>query len=155
MLEKAPRDATLIKELGFHLKFALNTHCHADHITGTGYLKQLLPGVLSVIGKHAGANADRWLDDGEEVEFGKHKLIAVSTPGHTNGCMTFIVHEQGIAFTGDTLLIRGCGRTDFQEGNSTSLYNSVHDKIFSLPDNFRIYPAHDYKWVSSHSIKSF
>lgn len=149
VLEKAPRDASLIKELGFNLKFALNTHCHADHITGTGYLKQLLPGTLSVIGKHAGANADRWLDDGEEVEFGKHKLIAVSTPGHTNGCMTYIVHDQGIAFTGDTLLIRGCGRTDFQEGNSTTLYNSVHEKIFTLPDNFRIYPAHDYKWVAS------
>lgn len=85
MLEKAPRDAQLINELGFKLKFALNTHCHADHITGTGYLKQLLPGVLSVIGKHAGSNADRWLDDGEEVVFGKHKLTAVSTPGHTNG----------------------------------------------------------------------
>lgn len=85
MLEKAPRDAALIKELGFKLKFALNTHCHADHITGTGYLKQLLPGTLSVIGKNAGSNADRWLDDGEAVEFGKHKLLALSTPGHTNG----------------------------------------------------------------------
>lgn len=85
VLEKAPRDATLIKELGFKLKFVLNTHCHADHITGSGYFKQLLPGCLSVIGKHAGANADRWLDDNETVEFGRHKLLAVSTPGHTNG----------------------------------------------------------------------
>lgn len=84
-MEKATRDATLIKELGFKLKFALNTHCHADHITGTGYLKQLLPGTLSVIGKDAGSNADRWLDDGETVEFGRHKLDAVSTPGHTSG----------------------------------------------------------------------
>lgn len=149
MLEKAPRDAALIKELGFHLKFAINTHCHADHITGTGYLKLLLPGALSVIGKHAGANADRWLEDGELVEFGRHKLQAVSTPGHTDGCMTYIVHEQGIAFTGDTLLIRGCGRTDFQEGNSKTLYRSVHEKIFTLPDNFRLFPAHDYKWVAA------
>lgn len=85
MLEKAERDAALIKELGFKLKFALNTHCHADHITGTGYLKLLLPGTLSVIGKDAGANADRWLDDGETVDFGRHKVSAVSTPGHTNG----------------------------------------------------------------------
>lgn len=85
VLERAPRDATLIMELGFKLKFALNTHCHADHITGTGYLKQLLPRTLSVIGKHANANADRWLEDGETVDFGRHKLKAVSTPGHTNG----------------------------------------------------------------------
>ncbi|CRK86832.1 CLUMA_CG000659, isoform B [Clunio marinus] len=144
VLERAPRDAKLIKELGFKLKFALNTHCHADHITGTGYLKQLLPGTLSVIGKYSCANADRWLDDGETVEFGKHKLVGVSTPGHTNGCMTYIVHEQGMAFTGDAVLIRGCGRTDFQEGNPKTLYESVHGKIFSLPDNFRLYPAHDY-----------
>lgn len=85
VLEKAPRDAALIKELGFKLKFAVNTHCHADHVTGTGYLKQLLPGTLSVIGKHAGANADRWLDDGETIDFGSYKLLALSTPGHTNG----------------------------------------------------------------------
>lgn len=61
------------------------------------------------------------------------------------GCMTYILHEQGIAFTGDTLLIRGCGRTDFQEGNPETLYNSVHNEIFSLPDNFKLFPAHDYK----------
>lgn len=145
VLEKAPRDAQLIKELGLQLKFAINTHCHADHITGTGYLKLLLPGTLSVIGNKAGANADRTLADDETVEFGRHQLLAVSTPGHTDGCMTFIVHEQGVAFTGDTLLIRGCGRTDFQEGDSKMLYKSVHEKIFTLPDNFRLFPAHDYK----------
>lgn len=76
----------------------------------------------------------------------RHRMVAVSTPGHTDGCMTFIVEEQGIAFTGDTLLIRGCGRTDFQEGDSKMLYKSVHEKIFSLPDNFRLFPAHDYKY---------
>lgn len=71
VLEKAPRDAQLIKELGLKLKFAINTHCHADHITGTGYLKLLLPGTLSVIGNKAGANADRTLTDDETVEFGR------------------------------------------------------------------------------------
>ena len=91
-MEKAERDAALIKELGLKLKFALNTHCHADHITGSGFLKQLLPGTLSVIGKYAGANADRWLESGETVDFGRHKLQAVSTPGHTNG-RTGKVHE--------------------------------------------------------------
>lgn len=65
----------------------------------------------------------------------------------SNGCMTFICHEQGIAFTGDALLIRGCGRTDFQEGSPKTLYESVHSRILSLPENFSLYPAHDYKLV--------
>ncbi|XP_061508464.1 persulfide dioxygenase ETHE1, mitochondrial [Anopheles gambiae] len=145
VLEQAKRDAQLIKELGFTLKYALNTHMHADHVTGTGFLKQLLPGTVSVISQSSGAKADKHLVDNETVQFGRHELRAMSTPGHTNGCMTFLVEEQGIAFTGDTLLIRGCGRTDFQEGDSRSLYRSVHERIFTLPENFRLFPAHDYK----------
>ncbi|XP_049281893.1 persulfide dioxygenase ETHE1, mitochondrial [Anopheles funestus] len=145
VLEQAKRDAQLIKELGFTLKYALNTHMHADHITGTGYLKQLVPGTVSVISQNSGAKADKHLVDNETVKFGRHVLKAMSTPGHTNGCMTFVVEEQGIAFTGDTLLIRGCGRTDFQEGDSRTLYRSVHERIFTLPENFRLFPAHDYK----------
>ncbi|XP_050070599.1 persulfide dioxygenase ETHE1, mitochondrial isoform X1 [Anopheles maculipalpis] len=145
VLEQAKRDAQLIKELGFTLKYALNTHMHADHITGTGYLKQLVPGTVSVISQSSGAKADKKLVDNETVQFGRHVLRAMSTPGHTNGCMTFVVEEQGVAFTGDTLLIRGCGRTDFQEGDSRTLYRSVHERIFTLPENFRLFPAHDYK----------
>ncbi|KFB35519.1 AGAP003337-PA-like protein [Anopheles sinensis] len=145
VLEQAKRDAKLIEELGFTLKYALNTHMHADHITGTGYLKQLLPSTVSVISLNSGAKADKHLADNETVKFGRHELRALCTPGHTNGCMTFVVEEQGIAFTGDTLLIRGCGRTDFQEGDARTLYRSVHDRIFTLPENYRLFPAHDYK----------
>jgi sulfur dioxygenase len=152
VLEMAPRDAKLVEELGLKLKWTLNTHCHADHITGSGWLKKLCPGTLSVIGKKSGANADRFLDENEEVVFGRHKIQAVETPGHTNGCMTFIIHEQGIAFTGDALLIRGCGRTDFQEGDPKVLYEMVHSKILSLPDNFTLYPAHDYKGVMETTV---
>jgi sulfur dioxygenase len=83
VLEHAQRDAKMVNELGLKLKFAMNTHCHADHVTGTGYLKKLLPGTLSVIGKNSGANADRHIDDGEEVVFGRHRILAKSTPGHT------------------------------------------------------------------------
>ncbi|XP_055302571.1 persulfide dioxygenase ETHE1, mitochondrial isoform X2 [Sitodiplosis mosellana] len=152
VLEHAKRDAHLVNELGFQLKYAMNTHMHADHITGTGYLKQLLPNVRSVISQASGAIADKHISDGDVLSFGRHEIEAVSTPGHTNGCMTFINYEQGIVFTGDTLLIRGCGRTDFQEGNSRTLYQSVHDKIFNLPDNYRIYPAHDYKGQLESSV---
>lgn len=152
VLEQAPRDAKLIQELGFKLTYALNTHMHADHITGTGYLKQLLPGTMSVISEASGAKADKHLKDNEVVKFGRFEVKALCTPGHTNGCMTFVVDEMGIAFTGDTLLIRGCGRTDFQEGDSRTLYKSVHEKIFTLPDNYRLFPAHDYKGNMETSV---
>lgn len=152
VLEKAVRDSTLIKELGFKLKYAMNTHMHADHITGTGHLKKLLPGTLSVIAKASGAQADMYLSDKDTINFGRFEIEAVATPGHTNGCMTFILHEQGIAFTGDTLLIRGCGRTDFQEGSAKALYKSVYEKIFILPDNYRLFPAHDYRGQTSTTV---
>lgn len=145
VLEQAKRDAQLIQDLGFTLTYAFNTHMHADHITGTGYLKQLLPGTVSVISATSGAKADKYLKDNETVKFGRFEVKAMCTPGHTNGCITYVVDEQGIAFTGDTLLIRGCGRTDFQEGDSRTLYKSVHERIFTLPDNYRLFPAHDYK----------
>lgn len=152
VLGQAERDAKLIKELGFNLKWAMNTHMHADHITGTGYLKKLLPGTQSVIAKASGAQADRHLVDGETVKFGKFEIKAVSTPGHTSGCMSFIVHDQACAFTGDALLIRGCGRTDFQEGDPRVLYKSIHEKIFTLPDYFKLYPAHDYKGQTETTV---
>ncbi|XP_041981164.1 persulfide dioxygenase ETHE1, mitochondrial isoform X2 [Aricia agestis] len=152
VIEHAERDANIIKELNFKLLYAMNTHMHADHVTGTGRLKSLLPGCKSVIGKASGAQADIHLVDGEEVTFGSHKLLTVATPGHTNGCLTYICHGQSLAFTGDTLLIRGCGRTDFQEGCSETLYNSVHQKIFTLPNHYTLYPAHDYKGVTATTV---
>lgn len=118
---------------------------HADHITGSGILKKLAPGCASVISKSSGAAADIHIGENDHVEFGKYKIKALSTPGHTNGCLTYYSQELGMAFTGDALLIRGCGRTDFQEGNPATLYKSVHEKILSLPPETLLYPAHDYK----------
>ncbi|XP_059480488.1 persulfide dioxygenase ETHE1, mitochondrial isoform X3 [Neocloeon triangulifer] len=152
VLELAERDANIINELGLTLTFAMNTHMHADHITGTGKLKTLIPGCKSLISKASGAQADVYVNDGEVVNFGRHELEVRATPGHTNGCITYVCKEQGMAFTGDTLLIRGCGRTDFQEGNPTTLYESVHTKIFSLPENFKLYPAHDYKGLTETTV---
>lgn len=152
VLEKAKRDANLVKELGFTLKYAMNTHMHADHITGSGWLKQLLPGSKSVIAKASGAKADIHLTEGDPVIFGRHRIDSLATPGHTNGCMSYVIHEQGCIFTGDTVLIRGCGRTDFQEGDAGHLYDNVHSKIFTLPESFRIYPAHDYKGTMESSV---
>jgi sulfur dioxygenase len=92
---------------------------------------------------------DVHVQDGEGISFGEHSIVCLSTPGHTLGCMSFFLPpsdgSHGAVFTGDTLLIRGCGRTDFQGGSSENLYNSVISKLFTLPDDTLVYPAHDYK----------
>ncbi|XP_063910702.1 persulfide dioxygenase ETHE1, mitochondrial [Zophobas morio] len=151
VVEHAKRDFQLTKDLNLKLVYAVNTHMHADHITGTGYLKKL-SGCKSVISRQSGAQADVLIEENDFITFGNQRLKVLSTPGHTNGCCSYYSEQQGIAFTGDALLIRGCGRTDFQEGNSETLYRSVHDKIFTLPDNTRLYPAHDYKGLMVTSV---
>ncbi|XP_023261630.1 persulfide dioxygenase ETHE1, mitochondrial [Seriola lalandi dorsalis] len=122
----------------------VNTHCHADHITSTGLMKKRLLGLKSAISKFSGASADILLLEGDKINFGKHYLTVRETPGHTDGCMTLVLGDQSMAFTGDALLIRGCGRTDFQQGCPKKLFDSVHQKIFTLPDRCLVYPAHDY-----------
>ncbi|XP_033254213.1 persulfide dioxygenase ETHE1, mitochondrial-like isoform X1 [Drosophila miranda] len=141
VLEQAKRDAQLVKELGFKLKYS----------TGSGWLRELT-GCQSVIAATSGAKADCHLKGGDHVDFGSHVIDTLATPGHTNGCMSYVIKDQGCVFTGDTLLIRGCGRTDFQEGSPKNLYENVHSKIFTLPDSYRIYPAHDYKGQLESSV---
>ncbi|XP_044472686.1 persulfide dioxygenase ETHE1 homolog, mitochondrial-like [Mangifera indica] len=152
------RDLSLIKELGVNLVYAMNTHVHADHITGTGLIKSKLPGVRSIISKASGSKADILVEPGEKIHFGDLFLEVCATPGHTLGCVTYVTGEgpdqpqPRMAFTGDALLIRGCGRTDFQGGNSTQLYKSVHSQIFTLPKDTLIYPAHDYKGFTVSTV---
>mmetsp|Transcript_31108 Transcript_31108/g.48724 ORF Transcript_31108/g.48724 Transcript_31108/m.48724 type:complete len:302 (+) Transcript_31108:43-948(+) len=153
VLETVERDVSLISQLGLTLKYGLNTHCHADHITGTGQLKQKIAGLKSVISEAAGCRADLLLNHGDSITFGTHTLSARATPGHTTGCMTFVLNGGEMAFTGDTLLIRGCGRTDFQGGSSATLYESVHREVFTLPDECLLYPAHDYRGNTCSSVK--
>ncbi|KAJ0066616.1 hypothetical protein NL108_015643, partial [Boleophthalmus pectinirostris] len=145
VLETLGRDVKLIEELGLKLKMGVNTHCHADHVTSTGQMKKQLVDMKSVICVHSGAKADIHVKEGDKISFGRHSLEVRETPGHTDGCMTLVTGDQSMAFTGDALLIRGCGRTDFQQGCSKKLYNSIHGKIFTLPDSCLVYPAHDYR----------
>ncbi|XP_028985580.1 persulfide dioxygenase ETHE1, mitochondrial [Betta splendens] len=145
VLETIDRDLKLIEELGLDLKVAVNTHCHADHITSTGLMKNRVVGLQSAISKFSGAAADIQLSEGDHITFGKHRLTVRETPGHTDGCVTLVLGDQSMAFTGDALLIRGCGRTDFQQGSAEKLYESIHEKIFTLPESCLLYPAHDYK----------
>jgi len=145
VIENSERDAKLVRELGLSLKYVMNTHVHADHITGTGRLKKLLPGCQSVLSAKSGGKADLLVKDGDRIQFGTSSLLVAETPGHTAGCVTYIDNQNARAFTGDALLIRGCGRTDFQGGSAETLYKSVWSRILSLPDSFCLYPAHDYK----------
>lgn len=143
--EHVERDVTLLRELGLRLLYTLETHVHADHVTASGLLRERL-GSKVVVGARAGVqNADLALGDGVGVRFGEHWLEARETPGHTGGCVTFHWPDAKRAFTGDALLIRGCGRTDFQQGDPRRLFHSVRDRIFTLPDDTQLHPAHDYQ----------
>jgi len=143
--EQVDRDAELVAELGLRLVAALETHVHADHVTGAGLLRERL-GCRIVVGARTGVlTADRRVSEGDTVAFGRHALEVRETPGHTDGCVTYVCHEEGMAFTGDALLIRGCGRTDFQQGNADRLYRSVRERILCLPAATKLYPAHDYR----------
>lgn len=158
VLEQVERDLQIVDELGLELTITLNTHCHADHITGSGKIKALRPGVRSAIAKASGASADVLLQPGDPVRVSSSlSLQVLATPGHTDGCTSFYLPppsggDVGAVFTGDALLIRGCGRTDFQQGDAGRLYDSVHRVLFSLPPSTLVFPAHDYRGRSASSI---
>ena len=152
VLEQVDRDVTLITELGLTLRYALDTHVHADHVTGAGTLRDRL-GCRTVLSARAGVDcADVLVRHGDSIVFGSHRLDVRETPGHTASCISYVTADQSMAFTGDALLIRGCGRTDFQEGDARTLYRSVHRELFSLARGTLVYPAHDYKGRTATSI---
>jgi len=137
--------------LNLELKFILETHVHADHITGMSRIKKALPQVKSLASFAGGIPCvDIKAHDGDEIKIGDLLIKVMFTPGHTDGCLTF--YCRSMIFTGDTLFIRGCGRTDFQGGNPENLYDSVTQKLFTLPDDTIVYPAHDYKGMLSSTI---
>ena len=152
VFEQARRDAALVQELGLRLAWTLETHVHADHITGASLLKQKLGGRIALSRASGAAGADRLLDSQEKIPFGERSLQARATPGHTSGCMTYVLDDRSMAFTGDALLIRGCGRTDFQQGDARVLFRSVREQVFSLPDACLLYPGHDYRGLTVSSV---
>ena len=152
VFEHARRDAALIGELGLKLLFTLETHVHADHVTGAWLLKRRLGSKIALSRDGGAQGADRVLADGDVIAFGMRTLEVRATPGHTSGCVSFVLDERSRVFTGDALLIRGCGRTDFQQGSAPLLYRSVRERIFSLPDDCLVYPGHDYRGVTASSV---
>ena len=141
----------LLQSLNLNLVYTLETHVHADHITGAGLLREKL-GSKGVVHRDAGAKcADLLVTDGVTLQVGDLELQVRHTPGHTSGCVSYVMPDR--VFTGDALLIDGCGRTDFQQGSSEQLYDSITGKLFSLPPDTLVYPGHDYQGNTVSTIK--
>ncbi|TMH07405.1 MAG: MBL fold metallo-hydrolase [Betaproteobacteria bacterium] len=131
VFEQARRDAALIQELGLKLVATLETHIHADHVTGGWLLKRQF---------------------GSDIAASAASGEVRATPGHTHGCVTYVIDDESMAFTGDCLLIRGSGRTDFQQGDPRAMYRSVRSHILTLPPTCLLYPAHDYTGLTVTSV---
>tara|TARA_B110000444_G_scaffold1154_1_gene1060 strand:+ start:2077 stop:2772 length:696 start_codon:yes stop_codon:yes gene_type:complete len=149
--EQFERDSFIIDDLGLTLHFIIETHIHADHITSAYLLKKKFNSKIVYGDKNEVKGADLFLKDGEILRVGKLELKIIHTPGHTAGCISIFAGKN--VFTGDTLFIRGAGRTDFQGGSAQSSYDSIKTKLYRLPDETVVFPAHDYKGITSSTIK--
>lgn len=152
VFERHVRDAALIRELELTLVATIDTHCHADHVTGAWLMKEAFGCKTGLAKEYGAANVDLPLANGDKVKFGRFELEVRATPGHTDGCLSFVTPDKKMVFTGDALLVRGAGRTDFQQGDPAALYHSIKEQLFSLPDDCIVYPAHDYDGRISSTI---
>src|SRR2546428_1450218 len=152
VFEQARRDAALIHELDVELVATLDTHVHADHVTGAWLQKNRFGSEIAISRASGATGADRYVAHGERIPLGRRYLEVRATPGHTNGCVTYVLDDESMAFTGDCLLIRGSGRTDFQQGDPRAMYRSVRSQILSLPPACLLYPAHDYRGLAATSV---
>jgi sulfur dioxygenase len=147
VLDTVERDLQILKDLGLTLQATLDTHVHADHLTGAKRLKART-GCAIAYPKMLGLSCqDIGVQEGESFEVGGVALHPLFTPGHTDHHHAYLIDTplQKLVFTGDALLIEACGRTDFQSGDAGVLYNSIHNKLFALPDETLVYPGHDYE----------
>ena len=144
VLEQIERDLTLLHELGLTLRYCAETHVHADHITGADKLRTAT-GCLNIVPSQTLVTcAERYIGDGELLTLGDITIEAIATPGHTDSHIAYLINGNRL-LTGDALFIRGCGRTDFQSGDPGTLYDSVTQRVFTLPDDTYVYPGHDYR----------
>lgn len=146
---RVERDLKLIDELGLTLTHTLDTHVHADHVTGAGALRERT-GCKTVASRLGAECADLRVSEGDSVPLGDRLIHVIETPGHTDDSVSYRIDDD--VFTGDALLIRGCGRTDFQNGDAGQLYATITEKLFGLPDETRVWPGHDYQGLSVSSI---
>ena len=144
------RDLDVLRTHKLKLVWALETHAHADHITSAGQLAELAGAKTTAPAGCGISTASVQLNDGDTLTFGHEQIRALHTPGHTAGSMCFVWRNH--VFTGDTLLINGCGRTDFQSGSSEALYHSLTEVLFKLPDATTVWPGHDYQGKTHSTI---
>ena len=144
VFEQHARDLSLVQELGITLVACLDTHAHADHVTGSWLMHEASGCAIGLSAAAGAANVTLPLRHGDRVAFGGRHLQVRSTPGHTDGCLSFVLDDHSLAFTGDALLVRGCGRCDFQQGDPHTLWRSITEQILSLPEACLLYPGHDY-----------
>jgi len=151
VLEQAERDIQLIRELGLTLKYSLETHLHADHITAAAQLKQNTDCEIVYPANSKVVNADKLINDNEIIKLGDISMTALYTPGHTDCSYSYLIDNKCV-LTGDSLFIRGCGRTDFQNGDAATHYQSITQRLFTLADHVLVYPGHDYKGMTCSTI---
>lgn len=146
VIETCERDMEAVAALGLNLAFTLDTHIHADHITGACRLRSLTGCEVAYPADDNLSCADVEVSEEAPLSVGDLTIRALFTPGHTDKHHSYVIEQGGHTqvFTGDALLIDGCGRTDFQNGDSATLYKSVREKLFALPEGTLVYPAHDY-----------
>jgi sulfur dioxygenase len=152
VFEQNQRDLALLQELGLDLKLVADTHAHADHITAAWLLKQKTGCQIALADVIGANNVDLSLKHGDTIGVAGVSLQVRATPGHTDGCLSFVLDDHTMVFTGDALLIRGCGRSDFQQGDAARLYHSITQQLFSLPESCAVYPAHDYNGRTRSSV---
>ena len=144
VFEQHARDLSLIQELGITLMASLDTHAHADHVTGSWLMHEASGCAIGLAAAAGAENVTLPLQHGDRLAFGHRHLEVRSTPGHTDGCLSFVLDDQSMAFSGDALLVRGCGRCDFQQGDPHTLWRSITEQLLSLPESCLLYPGHDY-----------
>lgn len=156
VIEQVERDTIQIERLGLKIKFILDTHVHADHISGALKLHQRLnlPNSVPITHGHNSGVVLReehekqtlvhFVKDMDKISFGDHHLIVRETPGHTNHHLAFVIDDQSFVLTGCSLYIGNCGRTDFQGGSSEEMFHSIKDKLYTLPNECILYPGHNY-----------
>ncbi|NJM74293.1 MAG: MBL fold metallo-hydrolase [Scytonema sp. RU_4_4] len=151
VLEQLERDCLLLQQLELILRYCVETHIHADHVTSTGELR-IATGCETVVpfGSEVPC-ANRYIADREILQLGSVVIEAIATPGHTNAHLAYLINGDRV-LTGDALFIRGCGRTDFQSGDAGTLYDSVTQRLFTLPDETLVYPGHDYQGYTVSTI---
>jgi glyoxylase-like metal-dependent hydrolase (beta-lactamase superfamily II) len=147
VIETVERDLALLDELGLSLKFTVETHIHADHVTGAAKLRDRTGSKAAVPERSRAEHADMAVREGDSIAVGDLELEPLYTPGHTDDHHCYLLRgvDGPRVFTGDALMIDGCGRTDFQNGDAATLYRSVHDKLFALHDDTLVFPGHDYQ----------